>query len=145
MAASWLGSKETLALIERNYRVFCALNNIPLDDGMVDGTEMEVDSTPTTFAKIPEEDEWKDVMDEDNEEVDDMPSFFNEEAERLSKSKQNKTKSKKPKTRVAELVREKISKVLESTGLADKRAGKCDENDFLRLLLALNAENLHFA
>jgi len=129
MTASWLGS---------------------LDDGMVDGTEMEVDSTPMTFAQIPEEDEWKDVMDEDNEaneanEEDDTPSFFKEEAERLSKSQQNKTKSKKPKTRVAELVREKISKVLQSTGLADKRAGKCDENDFLRLLLAFNAEGIHFA
>merc|ERR1711964_632282 len=52
-----------------------------------------------------------------------------------------KTKSRKKKTRVAELVKEKIRKVLEEkTDLADKRAGKCDENDFLRLLSAFNGE-----
>merc|ERR1711964_861010 len=64
-----------------------------------------------------------------------MAAFFKEEAERLSKEAGAKTKSKKKKTRVAELVKEKIRKVLEEkTDLADKRAGKCDENDFLRLL-----------
>merc|ERR1712230_290897 len=46
----------------------------------------------------------------------------------------------------AELVKEKIRKVLEEkTDLADKRAGKCDENDFLRLLSAFNGEGIHFA
>lgn len=144
MTASWLGSKETLSLIEKNYRVFCALNNISLDD-----TEMDIDSTPTTYIKVPEEDEWEGFMDvdNDNEEVDDdeEPAFFKEETERLARANDGKTKSKKPKSKVAELVRAKITKVLEGTGLADKRAGKCDETDFLRLLLAFNEEGIHFA
>jgi len=36
-------------------------------------------------------------------------------------------------------------KVLEETELADVRSGKCDENDFLRLLLAFNEEGIHFS
>jgi len=49
-------------------------------------------------------------------------------------------------TKVAQLVREKIRKVLEvSTDLADKRAGHCNQGDFLRLLYAFNQEGLHFA
>jgi 18S rRNA (adenine1779-N6/adenine1780-N6)-dimethyltransferase len=31
------------------------------------------------------------------------------------------------------------------TELADQRAAKCDENDFLRLLSAFNEEGIHFA
>lgn len=146
MTASWLGSKETLALIETNYRVFCAMNNIPLDDRMADDSEMDIDPIPTHFSKMPEEEEeWEGCMDVDNEENDETPAFFKEETERISYSNEGKTKSRKKKTRVAELVREKISKVLQSTDLADKRAGKCDENDFLRLLLAFNSEDIHFA
>ena len=83
-----------------------------------------------------EEDGGMDV-DEDEE----MPEFFKE-----AKHQPEKTKSKRKKTKVAELVREKIRKVLEvDTELADKRAGKCDENDFLRLLSAFNAEGIHFS
>jgi len=146
MTASWTGSKETLALIETNYRVYCAMNGITLDDSMADGSEMDLDPTPTSFAKIPEEDEWEGFMDMDNEEDDDeLPAFFKEEIEKLSHAKDGKTKSKKKKTKVAELVRKKIDHVLQSTGLADKRAGKCDENDFLKLLLAFNSEGIHFA
>lgn len=78
------------------------------------------------------------------EQEDDTPSFFGfKEAPREPVPK---TKSKRKKTRVAELVKEKIRKVLEDkTELADKRAGKCDENDFLRLLAAFNDEGIHFA
>jgi len=31
------------------------------------------------------------------------------------------------------------------TELADQRSGKCDENDFLRLLFAFNEEGIHFS
>ncbi|EEU45551.1 uncharacterized protein NECHADRAFT_41763 [Fusarium vanettenii 77-13-4] len=84
LRASWLGTKEVLAMVERNYRTWCAMNGVPVDDTL--------------------------------------------------------------KTKVAELVREKIRKVLEDvTELADKRSGKCDENDFLRLLFAFNEEGIHFS
>lgn len=137
LRASWLGTKEVLAMLERNYRVWCAMNNVMLDETEVED-EMEVDG---------EEDEWGGIMEVDGEEEDDeVPSFFKEEAERMAREKGNKTKSKRKKTRVAELVREKIRKVLEDvTELADMRSGKCDENDFLRLLHAFNEEGIHFA
>jgi 18S rRNA (adenine1779-N6/adenine1780-N6)-dimethyltransferase len=145
MRASWLGTKEVLGLIERNYRVWCAMNNVPVDDTVVgeeDEEDMEMDVG--TKMTIPAEDEWGGIMDVDDGGDDDMPAFFKEEAEKGRGVE--KTKSKKKKTRVAELVREKIRKVLEDvTELADKRAGKCDENDFLRLLFAFNEEGIHFA
>ncbi|TVY48651.1 Dimethyladenosine transferase [Lachnellula occidentalis] len=133
MRASWMGSKEVLAMVERNYRVWCAMNDVALDETPVgEDDEMEIDAAPE------EEEEWGGIMDEDG--VDD------EEQQRIAREAGSKTKSKKKKTRVAELVREKIRKVLEDvTELADKRAGKCDENDFLRLLFAFNEEGIHFA
>lgn len=141
MRASWLGTKEVLGLIERNYRVWCAMHNIAIDETIVgdEDEDMDVDGTQS----VPAEDEWDGIMDVDDE-VDDTPAFFKELNEKSKNGE--KTKSKKKKTRVAELVREKIRKVLEDvTELADKRAGKCDENDFLRLLSAFNDEGIHFA
>ncbi|RCH84630.1 dimethyladenosine transferase, partial [Rhizopus azygosporus] len=38
-----------------------------------------------------------------------------------------------------------VMQVLESTGMADKRAAKCDLDDFLNLLLAFNNANIHFS
>ena len=121
--------------------MWCAMNNVAVDDTVVGEEEdMEVDESPG----FQEDDEWGGIMDVD-EEVDELPSFFKEEAERIAKANGNKTKSKKKKTRVAELIREKIRKVLEDdTELADQRAAKCDENDFLRLLSAFNGEGIHF-
>jgi len=143
MRASWLGTKEVLAMIERNYRIWCAMNDVAIDDTIVnDEDEMDVDGGLGSGAG---EDEWEGIM-ENDEEVDDTPAFFKEEAQRAARGTESKTKSKKKKTRVAELVREKIRKVLEDvTDLADKRAGKCDENDFLRLLFAFNEEGIHFS
>ncbi len=146
MRASWLGTKEVLGLIERNYRVWCALNNVPIDETMIDDgddDDMEMDDGPLA------QDEWDGIMDVDGEagEVaaqadDDLPSFFDS----LKGERNGKTKSKKKKTAVAELIKEKIRHVLEDvTELADVRAGKCDENDFLRLLSAFNEEGIHFA
>jgi len=158
MRASWLGTKEVLALVERNYRVWCAMNDVPLDDSSLppqtgpshpDEEDMDIDPLPTN-----EEEEWNGLSDTENprggggEEMEEMdeevPSFF-KELQNASKA-MPKTVSKKPKTRVAELIKEKIRRVLEDvTELADKRAGKCDENDFLRLLFAFNEEGIHFS
>ncbi|RKF73647.1 Dimethyladenosine transferase [Golovinomyces cichoracearum] len=138
LRASWLGTKEVLALVEKNYRVWCAMKNIAIDETVIGEEDevMEVDET---------EDVWNGIMDVD-ESIDDTPSFFKEEQDRIRREADQKTPSKKNKTRVAELVREKIRKVLEDdTELADKRAGKCDENDFLRLLFAFNEEGIHFS
>ena len=140
MRASWLGTKEVLAMVERNYRVWCAMNDVAVDDTVV-GEEEEVD-----VEMEGGEEEWGGIMDVDGDEEDETPAFFKEEKERVARENGGKTKSKRKKTRVAELVREKIRKVLEDiTELADKRAGKCDENDFLKLLFAFNEEGIHFA
>lgn len=137
--ANWLESK-VVSMVEQNYRVWCAMNNVALDDTPIGDDEMEIDDGPAAA----EEEEWGGIMDEDED--DEMPSFFKQERERIAKKAGSKTKSKKKKTRVAELVREKIRKVLEDvTELGDKRAKQCDENDFLRLLLAFNEEGIHLA
>lgn len=44
-----------------------------------------------------------------------------------------------------EIVKSKIEQVLTETGLSDKRAGKCDQNDFLKLLYAFHQVGIHFA
>ena len=141
MRASWLGTKEVLAMLERNYRVWCALNGVGVDETVVgeevEGVDVDMES---------DGEEWGGIMDVDDagDEEDETPAFFKEEREKTAGPE--KTRSKRKKTRVAELVREKIRRVLEDvTELADKRAGKCDENDFLRLLFAFNEEGIHFA
>lgn len=143
MRASWLGTKEVLAMVERNYRVYCAMNNIALDDTVIeDEEEMDIDEGMGAGGA---EEEWGGIDGMDDED-DETPAFFKDEAEKATNSTFAKTKSKRKKTRVAELVREKIRKVLEDvTELADKRSGKCDENDFLKLLFAFNQEGIHFA
>ncbi|RCI09248.1 hypothetical protein L249_1532 [Ophiocordyceps polyrhachis-furcata BCC 54312] len=129
LRASWLGTKEVLAMVEKNYRTWCALNGLSVDDTLEDDdddVEMNMD----------EEDGKMDVDD-------DTPDFFKSA---LPPPPPPKTKGKRQRTKVATLVRDKIRKVLEDvTMLADQRAGKCDENDFLRLLLAFNQEGIHFS
>jgi 18S rRNA (adenine1779-N6/adenine1780-N6)-dimethyltransferase len=143
MRASWLGTKEVLAMVERNYRVYCAMNNIALDETVI-GEEDDMDVDEEIGAQGGRE-EWSGIN-EIGDEDDETPAFFKEEVEKVANQTPSKTKSKRKKTRVAELVREKIRKVLEDvTELADKRAGKCDENDFLKLLFAFNQEDIHFA
>ncbi|KAI9900415.1 hypothetical protein N3K66_004677 [Trichothecium roseum] len=136
LRASWLGTKEVLAMAERNYRTWCAMNGVPVDESLVeDGSGGDEDMD----VEDADDDAAAGGMDIDD---DDAPEFFKE----MNHAAVPKTKSKRQKTKVAELVREKIRKVLEDvTELADKRAGKCDENDFLRLLLAFNDEGIHFS
>lgn len=139
LRASWLGTKEVLAMVERNYRTWCAMNGVPIDETIVeDGGDEDMDVEDADDGE-----EWN-GMDVDEDEDEDTPNFFKEMAK--SAAAIPKTKSKRKKTKVAELVREKIRKVLEDvTDLADKRSGKCDETDFLRLLFAFNEEGIHFS
>ncbi|CAI4052468.1 hypothetical protein N7582_005451 [Saccharomyces uvarum] len=44
-----------------------------------------------------------------------------------------------------DIIKEKIETVLRETDLSDKRAGKCDQNDFLRLLYAFHQVGIHFS
>lgn len=149
------GTKEVLALVERNYRTWCALHNVPVDDtvlveeggeGVGEGDDVDMDVDGGVAAAADDDDEEDGGMDVDGDEYeDDVPAFFKEQAAADKASQVAKTPSRRKKTRVAELVRSKIAKVLESTGVADQRAGKLDENAFLKLLYAFNKENIHFA
>ncbi|PFH56883.1 hypothetical protein XA68_15822 [Ophiocordyceps unilateralis] len=130
LRASWLGTKEVLAMVERNYRTWCALNGVSVDETLDDDNDVDMYVDP-----VADNDMDVDV------DADDVPDFF-----QSMPPAPPKTKSKRQRTKVASLVRDKIRKVLEDvTGLADQRAGKCDENDFLRLLLAFNQEGIHFS
>lgn len=161
LRSSWLGTKEVLNMVEKNYKVYCAMNDIMLEDGLVEGQEeaadddndddmeldMEADENVAPGAGDEDEDEeWGGFMDLDNKgaEGEDTLSFF--DGLKKAGCDAPKTQSRRKKTKVAVLVREKIRKVLEdTTKLADQRAGKLDENDYLRLLSAFNAEGIHFA
>jgi 18S rRNA (adenine1779-N6/adenine1780-N6)-dimethyltransferase len=156
------GTKEVLAMVEKNYRTWCAMNDVPVDDsaaeagGAGDGDDddevmgMEVDDNGEGGGEDEDEDdEWGGIMDvdgngDDNNNEDDVPAFFKEQAAAAA-ARPAKTPSRRKKTKVAELVRSKVHRVLETTGLADERAGKLDENAFLRLLYAFNKEHIHFA
>ncbi|KAI0134738.1 S-adenosyl-L-methionine-dependent methyltransferase [Xylariales sp. AK1849] len=133
LRSSWLGTKEVLSMIEKNYRVWCSMNDIALEEGTVEEEEedMEVDDDVARSAGD-EDQEWGGFMDVDGVDVTNgndvpAPNFFQEL--KKASSEMPKTKSKRKKTKVAALVREKIRKVLEDdTELADQRAGKLDEN-----------------
>ena len=106
-------------MIERNYRTWCAQNDIPLEDGPAADVGMDdVDNDIEMDA-----DDGMDVDDGDDDD-DELPDFF--------KSESKKEVKKKSRGKVGDLVREKIKKVLDDTGLAQQRAGKCDEADFLK-------------
>lgn len=145
-------------MVERNYRLFCSMNDIPLEEGTIEDADadeddememdMEMDENVEPSAGDEDAGEWGGIMEVDGanaeEHAVDTPSFF--QGLKQASSEMPKTKSKRKKTKVAALVREKLRKVLEDeTKLADQRSGKCTENDFLRLLHAFNQEGLHFS
>jgi 18S rRNA (adenine1779-N6/adenine1780-N6)-dimethyltransferase len=153
LRASWF-TKEVLAIVEKNYRIYCAMNDIPIEEGLAEDNgdgddDMDMDDTGAATAadEDNDEEEWGGIMDVDgNDDDDDMPEFFKEQKQLAKANGSAKTPSRRKKTKMGEIVREKIRKVLEDvTGLADKRASKCDENDFLKLLFAFNEEGIHFA
>ncbi|KAK5050490.1 hypothetical protein LTR84_003771 [Exophiala bonariae] len=142
MRANFLGTTSIMSMLESNYRTWCAQNDIPLDDGpstVQDNHDME----NTQPSHVDGEEEWDGLMDVDDE--DDLPAFFKEHQEQQNASKHPKTASRKNRSKVADLIREKVRSVLEDkTQLADKRARMCDEADFLSLLYQFNQEGIHF-
>lgn len=148
--------REVLAMCERNYKVYCSLNNIPVDESVdasvstaaaaVAATSMDVD------MEVNEDDDGEaqeeelgggggDEMDEDE----DMPEFFKMKDGDEDSAALAKTPARNPKSKVALVVKAKVLKVLAGTELGDKRARQCDQNDFLRLLLAFHDEGIHFS
>ena len=156
LRAGFLGTSTVIEMLEANYRTWCAQNNIAVEEGPPEaevGTEVEMDAaiggSPYEDAEEvggeeEQKEEWDGIMDVDDP---DIPSFFKDELDEKTRLLNVKSGSKrKRKGKVAELVREKVRKVLEDeTELADKRARMCDEGDFLKLLWAFNKEGIHFS
>ena len=140
LRANFLGTSSVMDLLEANYRTFCAQSNIPLDDSPPDEGEsveeaMDVDGND-------EEVEWNGFDDDEDE---DVPDFFKDDVDQVTKTLLLEGSKRKKRGRVEELIREKVRRVLEDrTQLANKRARMCTEEDFLRLLWAFNDEGIHF-
>lgn len=131
-------------MLESNYRTWCAQNDVVLEDGpIVDATNDGLEAMDMDGASVGDEDEWDGIMDIDEDE--DLPDFFKAERDRTAESTSKGQTKRKRKGKVAELVREKIRRVLEDqTQLGERRARLCDEGDFLKLLYNFNQEGIHF-
>lgn len=144
LRASFFGTTSVMDMLDNNYRTWCAQNNVELVDGPSDG---QADTSMETEEDVKEDealDGLMDIDDDDDNDDEDPTDFFRNDA--LKKTKPSFDAKRKRKGKVAELVREKVRKVLEDeTELAEKRARLCDEGDFLKLLFAFNQEGIHFS
>lgn len=123
----------------QNYKIYCGLHNIPIDESIADtisADDMDVDMDDN--ADNDDEEAAGAGMDEDDDE--DMPTFFKELKDAEAAKEAGKTPSRNPKSKVALVVKAKVSKVLTSTSLGEKRARQCDQNDFLKMLLGKSFE-----
>ena len=159
LRASFFGTTSVMDMLESNYRTWCAQNDIPVEAdgpseektnqlGHHDSGAMEISHDDDEEEEDHEDHEWNGIMDIDEE--DDIPAFFKEESSELLNVRRQQSDARYSKRRkkgkVAELVREKVRRVLEEkTELAEKRARSCDEGDFLKLLWAFNQEGIHFS
>ena len=142
LRASFFGTTSVMDMLECNYRTWCAQNDIPVEDGPSESIEIGDNGAMEVSDEEDEEDEWNGIMEVDE---DDVPAFFKESEVNRQRSDAKHPKRRK-KGRIAELVREKVRRVLEEkTELAEKRARSCDEGDFLKLLWAFNQEGIHFS
>jgi 18S rRNA (adenine1779-N6/adenine1780-N6)-dimethyltransferase len=139
LRAAFLTTSVVLEMLSANYRVWCAQNDIIVtDEEEPEDAAGEVEAMEIDGAA--EEEEWGGIM-EDGED-DELPDFFKEHQK--AQTRQGNP-NRKRKGKVAEIVREKVRRVLEDeTELADKRARLCDESDFLKLLYSFNKEGIHF-
>lgn len=142
-------SKEVLAMLARNYRVYASMNGIDVDDSLVEGdaaaddedeedADMDMDDEAIDGNDPHDGDEESGGMDVDDganndDNDDDLPTFFKEKPY----VPPPKTPSRRKKTKVDELVRTKVLRVLEQLEMAERRSRQCDETDFLRLLDAV--------
>ncbi|KAF7524369.1 hypothetical protein PCG10_005853 [Penicillium crustosum] len=145
LRSSFIGTSSIMELLEANYRTWCAQHDIPVEDGPV-----EVANDDAMALDMGEEQEEEEAVEEPADEVmemddDDVPDFFKESTNARLEAALKNGASRKKRGKVAELVREKVRQVLEDdTGLGDRRARMCDENDFLKLLWAFNQKGIHF-
>jgi 18S rRNA (adenine1779-N6/adenine1780-N6)-dimethyltransferase len=144
LRAAFLGTTAVLELLTSNYRLFCAQNDIALDDSPLDPNDTSADADTMDVDAAADDDDFKGFSDPDDPD-DELPDFF-KQLQAESRKKHLNGATRKKKGRVSELVREKVRKVLEDeTKLSEKRPRLCEEGDFLRLLYAFNQEGIHFS
>lgn len=162
LRGNFLGTSSVLAALERNYRTWCAQNDIPLDEESLKTSTaaappsslMEVENLQLQHQQDPnpiidhdaDAEEWSGFMDVDGDDEDSLPTFLLQQNQsQKPSSSHTPTPSRKTHSAVFLHVREKVRQVLEDkTGLADKRARMCDEADFLNLLYQFNLQGIHF-
>lgn len=146
MNATWTAGK-VRAMVEQNWITWATINSDAISEWdwkVLRGEEETVDEEMDDVA-----DEDEDMGDEDAD--DDMDVDGTREKIKNIKINSNKGGSVSlggtsvPRAMVSKLVLAKIHRVLSSTELSGRRAAKCDETDFLKLLSAFNDEGLHFA
>ena len=145
LRANFLGTTSVMDILEANYRTWCAQSGVEVDDRpLAEGEEVVVeDAMEIDGDGVGDDDEmeWTGFGDEDE-----IPAFFSEEADAKAKAAMPKSGKRKKRGRVAQLVREKVRRVLkDKTGLADKRSRTLAEGDFLKLLWNFNQEGIHFS
>ena len=162
LRAGFLGTTTVMDMLEANYRTWCAQNDVVVEDGPLEQSkelEMEVERDTEIDST------WNGISDDDEPDPDNnhpastsptmdidppsTPPFFqdldqDEKAKAINSNKTHSTKRNR-KGKVALLVRTKVEKVFEETGLGEKRARMCTEGDFLKLLWAFNQEGIHFS
>ncbi|KAF2743846.1 rRNA adenine dimethylase [Sporormia fimetaria CBS 119925] len=142
LRANFMGTTVVLDMLERNYRLFCSQNDIPIDDTPLTAEEM-AETDAMAVDPIEQDDEWQGFSEPDED--DELPDFF-KQAQAEEAARKQKGANRKKRGRVHEVVREKVRRVLEDeTKLADKRPQKCDQGDFLKLLYAFNQQGIHFS
>ena len=143
LRAGFLGTGIVMELLEQNYRTWCAQNDVPLEDSLPEEAGVVgMDTDENALEVAGGDEEWEGIMEIDEE----TPDFLTEVNGSAKLLKRDDLFSKRRrKGKVAELVREKVKRVLEENGLADRRARQCDEGDFLRLLWSMNKEGIHFS
>jgi len=154
LKAGFLGTSTVMEMLEANYRTWCAQNNVSVEDGPAEQTKevsMDLDSTWNGIEDDAEVAAAEDAVVDNEETMDidepEIPDFFqDEDLDQKAKQVNAKPGSKRNrKGKVAMLIKAKVEKVFEETGLGEKRARMCDEGDFLKLLWEFNKEGIHFS
>ncbi|KAB8205442.1 ribosomal RNA adenine dimethylase-domain-containing protein [Aspergillus parasiticus] len=148
LRAGFMGNK-TRAMIERNWITFATMYpekvtqadiDFMLGNGEPEPMEdVEMDTNNDADADdVPE-------MDEDDILMGDM-AFEKKNVPEIPKGALLTIGNNKvSRVMVTKLIQAKLQRILDQTELANARAQKCDENDFLRLLHAFNKEGIHFS
>ena len=167
LRAGFLGTTTVMDMLEANYCTWRALNpeeakddGIPVLESTWNGIEDDNEA-----AESENGDEKASVNDGDDMSIEEEDVTFQSTQETTKNSKTQQpqqydddiplqpdqepplqlTSKRKRRGEHAQLVKQKVERVFEETGLGEKRARMCDQGDFLKLLWAFNKAHIHFS